>query len=132
MAAEVHKRRYARERAIELLYEAEQKNLGIDEVLAALPLAPDDYAIELVRGSEQHRVEFDAMIEQRAKGWTLARMPLMDKVILRLGIEELTAQPDVPTAVIINEAVELAKQYSTDDSPKFVNGLLARVADDIR
>lgn len=133
MAAKaVHERRYARERAVELLYEMEQRGATLDEILAELPLEPEEYALALVRGAEAARDDVEATIAERAEGWALDRMPLLDRVVLRLGIEELRNQPDVPTAVVISEAVELATQYSTDNSGRFVNGILARIADDIR
>ena len=74
----------------------------------------------------------DRHIDERAKGWTLTRMPVLDLNVMRLGVFELLERPDVPTAVVLNEAVELAKRFSTDDSGRFVNGVLAAVAADVR
>lgn len=127
-AAGVSGRHEARERALALLYEAEQKDQSVAEVLDALPLPPDAFAEELVRGVAAHRDELDGLIVAHAHNWTLARMPVLDRAILRMGAFELRHRPDVPTAVAIDEAVELAKAYGTDDSPRFVNGVLAAIA----
>jgi transcription antitermination protein NusB len=126
-------RRDARERALELLYEAEAKTQSIADILAALPLAPDPFTVDLVRGVAAHQVEHDALIVEYARGgWALDRMPIIDRIVLRLGIEELGHQRDVPTAVVLDEAVRLAKAFSTDDSGRFVNGMLANMARTLR
>jgi transcription antitermination protein NusB len=123
----------ARERALELLYEAEVKGSTVGEILAALPLAPDQYARELVEGVATHQDAHDEVLRQFVKGgWTLERMPTLDRLILRLGVEELANQAGVPTAVILDEAVQLAKAFSTDDSGRFVNGMLAAIARSLR
>lgn len=121
-------RREARERALELLYEAETKGLSPSEVVEAQLLSPDRFAVELVEGVESQRQRLDATIGRYAQGWTIDRMPVIDVAILRLGIYELLERPDVPTAAVISEAVELAKRFSTTDSSKFVNGVLSAVA----
>jgi transcription antitermination protein NusB len=125
-------RRDARERALELLYEAEMKDRALVSVLSELPLAPDEYTLEIVQGVTLRSPEYDTLIRKYARGWTLERMPMLDRIILRIGIEELSHQADVPTAVILDEAVELAKAFSTDDSSRFVNGMLASFAREIR
>jgi N utilization substance protein B len=125
-------RREARERALSLLYEAEAKDLGAEQVLGELPVAPDDFVVDVVKGVEAHRVRIDELISTHAIGWTLDRMPVIDRAVLRLATYELLARYDVPTAVVINEAVELAGQYSTDESGKFVNGVLATIAGVLR
>jgi N utilization substance protein B len=125
-------RRAARERALGLAYECEQRGLTADELLAELPVPPDDYAQLLVRGADEHREEIDAVIRKYSEHWALERMPVIDRALLRIGAYELTWVPDTPTPVIITEAVELAKEYSTKDSGRFVNGLLARIAEDVR
>jgi transcription antitermination protein NusB len=125
-------RRDARERALELLYECEMKDRALAAVLAELPLAPDEYTLDIVRGATLRTPEHDELIRKYARGWTLERMPMLDRIILRIAIEELGYQPEVPTAVILDEAVELAKAFSTDDSSRFVNGMLASVAREIR
>ncbi len=88
--------------------------------------------MELVEGVGDHLDEIDATIRAYAQGWTLERMPSLDRALLRIGVFELTYRPDVPTGAVISEAVELAKTFSTDDSGRFVNGLLSAVAADVR
>jgi transcription antitermination protein NusB len=126
-------RRSARERALEVLYEADIKAKSVTEILGLLPIAPDPYAVELVRGVESNQVELDVVIAQFLKqGWSLNRLPTIDRLILRLAVEELTHHADVPTAVVLDESVRLAKGFSTDDSGRFVNGVLASVARSVR
>jgi N utilization substance protein B len=125
-------RREARERALELLYEAEAKGESPVAVLEALPIEPDPYAVELARGVAADRARLDELIGGASVGWRLERMPVIDRSLLRIAVWELAHRPDVPTAVVINEAVELAKQYSTDDSGRFVNGVLSRLARELR
>ncbi|GIU87917.1 MAG: N utilization substance protein B [Acidimicrobiia bacterium] len=125
-------RREARERALGLAYECEQRDLAPSELLADLPVPPDPYAVRLVLGVEAHREEIDALISKYSEHWAIERMPVVDRTLLRLGTFELGWVPDVPTAVVISEAVELAKQYSTKDSGRFVNGLLSRIAEAVR
>jgi transcription antitermination protein NusB len=125
-------RREARERALGLCYELEMRGLAIDDLLAELPAAPDAYAIELVRGVDGHREAVDALLRKYSEHWAVERMPAVDRALLRIGCYELGWEPDMPTGVVISEAVELAKQYSTKDSGRFVNGLLARIAEDLR
>lgn len=125
-------RRAARERALGLLYEAEAKGTTGAEVLASLPVEPDDFAAALVRAVDEHRARIDELLERFAKGWTLARMPALDRAALRMGSAELIARRDVPTGVVLAETVDLASRFSTGDSARFVNGLLARVAEEVR
>lgn len=125
-------RRQARERALSLLYEAETKDQSPAVVLAALPVEPDAYAVDVVRGVGDHMVELDTWISDYAKDWTIDRMPALDRALLRMGIFELLYRPDVPTGAIISEAVELAQRFSTDESSRFVNGMLARIAESVR
>jgi N utilization substance protein B len=125
-------RRDARERALGLLYEAETKGCTGTEVLEALPVAADDFAAALVRSVDEHRELIDGLLAAHAKGWTVARMPAIDRAALRMGTAELLTRPDVPTPVVLNETVELAKRFSTDDSGRFVNGLLAKIATEVR
>jgi transcription antitermination protein NusB len=122
----------ARERALELLYEADAKSETIDEVLALLPVEPDPYAVDVVTGVTEHAADIDARIARLAPDWPVDRMPTVDRAVLRLGIYELSERPDVPTAVILDEAVELAKRYSTEESGRFVNGVLAAAARELR
>jgi transcription antitermination factor NusB len=125
-------RRAARERALGLLYEAEAKGTSGAEILASLPVVADEFAIALVLAVDEHRARIDALLERFAKGWTLARMPALDRAALRMGSAELISRADVPTAVVLAETVELASRFSTYDSSRFVNGLLARMAEELR
>jgi transcription antitermination protein NusB len=125
-------RREARERALGLCYEREARSISAVELLDDLPAAPDPYAIELVRGVEDHESELDSLLSKYSEHWSVDRMPAVDRAVLRLGCYELAHEPAVPTAVVISEAVELAKQYSTEKSGRFVNGLLARIAEQVR
>ncbi len=125
-------RREARERALSLLYEADLKSESPDDVLAQLPLEPEAFVVDLVVGVNKHRDEIDALLVRYAKGWTLERMPIIDRTLLRIGVYELAHRPDIPLGATISEAVELAKRYSTDDSGKFVNGMLARIGEELR
>lgn len=122
----------ARERALYLLYEAHSKGIEPVDALAVQVIEPDALTTLLVTGVGAHAVELDAAIAARAKGWTLARMPVLDLNVLRLGSFELAHRPDVPVAVVIDEAVELAKRFSTDDSGRFVNGVLSALVADLR
>ena len=122
----------ARERALELLYEADAKSLSVDDVLAELPIEPDAYAIDVVTGVREHAAMIDGLITRLAPDWPLERMPAVDRAVLRVGIYELSQRPDVPTAVVLDEAVELAKRYSTEESGRFVNGVLASAARELR
>lgn len=125
-------RREARERALALLYEAEQKDLHPPAaVIDALPLPPEPYAAELVVGVSDHLDELDELIGRYSVGWTVQRMPAIDRTLLRLGTYEL-AHTEVPVGACISEAVVLAKRYSTDESHVFVNGLLSRLAAELR
>ena len=125
-------RRQARERALSLLYEAEVKGVSPQLVLAGLPVAPDRFAAELVTGVGEHAEEIDGWLRRYARDWAVERMPALDRTLLRIGVYELVHRPEIPTAVVISEAVELASRFSTEDSGRFVNGLLARIADETR
>jgi N utilization substance protein B len=122
----------ARERALILLYEAESKSIAPSDVVDAQVLIPDELTRTLVAGVQSNGREIDDLIASHAKGWTLQRMPTIDRNVLRIGTFELMRRPDVPIAVVIDEAVELAKRFSTDDSGKFVNGVLSTIAPKVR
>ncbi|MGV3732948.1 MAG: transcription antitermination factor NusB [Microcella sp.] len=131
----------ARKRALDMLYIADVRQVPLGEVLAeearrasAQPQRSSSwpYAEQIVRGVESAQHEIDALIEQHAVGWTLARMPVVDRAILRMAAWELRENPEVPTAVAIAEAMELASVLSTDDSAPFVNGVLGAIAADVR
>jgi N utilization substance protein B len=114
-----------------LLYEAETRSVSPLEVVAELPLAPDPYAVELVEGIAGHVDELDLAIRGHATGWAPERMPVLDRLILVIAAFELLHRPDVPRAVAIDEAIEMAKAYSTEDSARFVNGVLAALASEV-
>ncbi|MGD1012415.1 MAG: transcription antitermination factor NusB [Acidimicrobiales bacterium] len=125
-------RRRGRERALELLYEAETKGLQPTQLLAELPVAPEEYASLLVIGVEKRGAELDALIGRHATGWAVDRMPVVDRCLLRIAAYELLDQADVPVAAVLDEAIELAKLYSTEDSGRYVNGVLSGVASEVR
>jgi len=125
-------RRQARELALSLLYEADAKGSTPGEVLGEFPIEPDEFAADLVAGVGKHQDEVDGYIRRFARDWSLERMPVVDRNLLRIGIYELLHRPDVPTAAAISEAVELARRYSTEESGRFVNGMLGRIAEDVR
>jgi transcription antitermination protein NusB len=122
----------ARERALYLLYEADAKGISPVDALELQIVEPDELTSTLLRGVADHRDRLDEAIAARAAGWTLERMPVLDLSVLRIGAFELAERPDVPVAVVIDEAVELAKRFSTDASGRFVNGVLSALAEDLR
>ena len=125
-------RRQARRRAVEMLYEASQRDTDAVTLLADRVGATEvdpiaDYTISLVEGVTGRKARIDELLAEHAQGWTLERMPKVDLAVLRVGIYELLWAEDVPDPVAIDEAVGLAKELSTDDSPRFVNGVLGRI-----
>jgi transcription antitermination protein NusB len=125
-------RREARERALGLLYEAESKQMEPSAVLGDLPVPPDPFVADLIAGVQKEQGRIDDLITAHAIGWTIDRMPAVDRALLRMATYELLARPDVPTGAVISEAVELATQYSTEESGRFVNGVLATIATVVR
>jgi N utilization substance protein B len=121
----------ARKRAVDVLYEAEARGVDPTATLAERVALADppvsEYTVALVEGVQANRVRIDDILSRYAEGWPLKRMPDVDRAVLRLAVYELLYRADVPAAVAIDEAVELAKSLSTDESPRFVNGLLGRV-----
>ncbi|HET7017607.1 MAG TPA: transcription antitermination factor NusB [Streptosporangiaceae bacterium] len=121
----------ARKRALDILFEAEMRNESPFSVLDSRMIQADppvtSYAAELVRGVQAHREQIDELLAENAHGWTLERMPAVDRNVLRIGAYELLWGVGIPPAVAISEAVLLAQDLSTDGSPAFVNGLLARL-----
>lgn len=127
----------ARKRALDVLYSAEQRGIELTAALAeeesraqTQPARAGSwaYAREIIAGVAEHAAEIDELIETYAQGWTIKRMPAIDRALARIGIWELVHNPEVPPAVAIAEAVEAARVYSTDDSAGFINGLLGRIA----
>ena len=121
----------ARKRALDILFESDQRGTDPVENLADWVRRADppvqEYAREIVEGVAANLPRLDDAIASSAREWTLDRMPSVDRTVLRLATYELLFRDDVPVAVVIDEAVELVKSLSTDDSPAFVNGVLARV-----
>ncbi len=127
-------RRLVRSQALQILFQAEATSRTVEDVLdGAYALEPgplEDYAEELARGVDGLRAEIDALLSRFSENWTLERMPSADRNLLRIAVYEMLVVDDVDISVAIDEAVELAKSYGTDDSPKFVNGVLGRIADE--
>jgi transcription antitermination protein NusB len=125
----------ARKRALDLLFEAEQRGVDAADLLRERLAAPvteaplSEFTADLVMGVVDHWGQVDELISTYSQGWTLSRMPAVDRAILRLGAYEVLFSTDVPEPVAISEWVGLATELSTDDSPRFVNGLLARLAE---
>jgi N utilization substance protein B len=121
----------ARKRAVDVLYEADLRRRDPLEVLRDRiadgnpPVA--DHAVRLVEGVAEHAARIDALIEEHTSGWSLDRLPDVDRAILRMAVYELLWVEDVPDAVVIDEAVELAKALSTDESPAYINGVLGGI-----
>ena len=123
----------ARKRAVDLLFESDLRGMDPVALLAERAGLSDvppisDYSVTLVRGVVAHREDIDRMLTEQAQGWTLERMPAVDRAVLRLGLFELLFSDEVDDAVAIDEAIELARALSTDDSPRFVNGVLGAIA----
>ncbi|MDQ1420330.1 MAG: transcription antitermination protein NusB, partial [Acidimicrobiaceae bacterium] len=125
-------RREARERALSLLYEADAKAITPAALLDEIPVEPPPYVTSLVSGVGERLARIDELIARYAIDWTIDRMPVVDRMVVRIATFELIGRPDVPTGVVISEAVELAKRYSTDESGRFVNGVLASIAAETR
>lgn len=125
-------RSVARESALTLLYEAESKGITPRQVVDAQVMPVEHVVRLLVLGVMEHQSDIDASITKHSTGWTMDRMPALDRNILRVATFELMHRDDVPTAVVLDEAVELAKRFSTDDSGRFVNGVLSAIAADVR
>jgi transcription antitermination protein NusB len=122
----------ARKRALDLIYASEMRQRSpleaLDEQAAAGPV--NDYTVELVHGVDEHRERLDEVIASYAQGWSLARMPAVDRNVLRLATYEVLYVDDVPDAVAVSEALNLVRDLSTDESPAFVNGVLGNIVRD--
>jgi N utilization substance protein B len=121
----------ARNRALDVLFEAEQRSVSAFDVLKSRREQTDQivnpYTLEIVEGVVSYQAAIDEFLETYSQGWTLERMPSVDRIILRIGTWELLYNDDVPDGVAVSEAVALAKTLSTDESPQFINGLLGRL-----
>ena len=129
-------RRKSRRRALDVLYQADLREIPSATVLTDTLRrmgsdVPDHmaYAVEVVEGVERNIERIDELLASYAEGWTLDRMPVVDRNLCRIGVFELLYRDDIDDAVAISEAVELAEELSTDGSPRFVNGLLGRIAE---
>ncbi len=131
MSRGVSSRSKERRAALRILFEMDINNSTLVEVLEGKKLVdaedPGEFAMELVRGVRQHQSEIDRVIRDYSEGWGLERMPGVDRTILRMSLYEIFFQDDIPAGASIDEAVELAKAFSTEDSGKFINGVLGRV-----
>ncbi len=134
MAAKRHQKTTARRVALQVLYTAEITNQTGSSVIESGTFPTEegplsDYATDLVRGVESNRIAIDGALRAAAENWSVGRMPIVDRSILRLAVYEMKFVDDVPVSVAINEAVDLAKDFGgEDDSPRFVNGVLGRIA----
>lgn len=128
-------RTLARAQALQLLFQADVNNRTVEEVLSgdyAISDGPlDPYGQELALGVDSHRYAIDAVIRASSASWSLSRMPVVDRNILRLALYEMIEEDDITVAVAIDEAVELAKAFGTDESPRFINGVLGSIAADV-
>ncbi len=140
-----HQRTYARRHAVQVLYQNEMTGASVEDIVSAgipadkeaafgLPASerPSDYALELAHGVMADKDSIDAMISEVSENWSLDRMPTVDRAIIRMAVFEMLHEDDVPVSVSINEAVELAKAFGgEDDSARFANGILGRIAKNI-
>jgi transcription antitermination protein NusB len=121
----------ARKRALDVLYASEVRGESateaLDRSIAEGEGPTNDYTAVLVRGVEDHRAHIDELLSSYSEGWTLSRMPAVDRNVLRLGVWELLYADDVPDAVAVTEAMALVTELSTDESPQFVNGILGNI-----
>ena len=134
-----HDKTWSRRAALQLLYSAEMTDQSVEDAVAQGILlfeseeeqgaAPDKYTLELCRGVEEHQAEIDELIDSSSDNWSIGRMPIMDRIALRLAVYEMRYVSTVPVSVSIDEAVEIAKEFGgEDESHRFVNGVLGQVA----
>ena len=122
-------RHHARERALEIFYEATIKERTIAEVLNQLGIRPDEYTVAILVSAEQNQEKANELISEFAVDWTLDRIAIVDRLVMTMAVGEMLMENAPPKAVVLDEAVELAKVYSTDGSPSFVNGVLSSIAE---
>ena len=126
-------RRSARRHAVFVLYQQDLLSLNAEKALErAEERRPDEYTASLVRGVDAHRAEIDETLGRHVEGWSLQRLGVIERAILRLAAYELIWEPDVPSAVVIDEAVESAKRFCSDEAGSLVNGVLGSVAESVR
>lgn len=132
----ISERRKARKDALEILYEREITKQPFGEIIKNRVIArgeePSDFTIKLIYGVEDHHQEIDEIISAHTDNWTLDRMPIVDRNLIRIGLYEMLYEKDIPYSVSINEVVELAKIYGMEESSKFVNGILGRIATELK
>ena len=129
----MHERSRARRQALQILYQSDITGEDVDGILSSASYSvedgePDEFCRSLVTGVDAHREEIDTILGEVSEHWVVSRMPFVDRNILRLSTYEIFYGGDVPASVAINEAVELAKTYGGEDSSKFVNGVLGKIA----
>lgn len=128
-------RRVAREKALQCLYQMDVAHVSGEEALTNVTENTDvrdlTFLRNLVSGTDEHLQRIDGVLKQYTTGWELDRMAVVDRNVLRMAIYELLYEPDVPVGVVVNEAVELAKAFSTPESGKFVNGVLGKIIEDL-
>jgi N utilization substance protein B len=124
-------RHHSRERALEIFYEASIKERSLATVLNELTVRPDEYTVAILTSAETHQDEANALISRFSIDWPLERIALVDRLVMTMAVGEMLMDDAPPKAVILDEAVELAKVYSTDGSASFVNGVLASIAENI-
>jgi len=122
-------RHHARERALEIFYEATIKERTIAEVLNQLGVRPDEYTVAILVSAEQNQEKANELISEFAVDWTLDRIAIVDRLVMTMAVGEMLMENAPPKAVVLDEAVELAKVYSTDGSPSFVNGVLSSISE---
>ena len=122
-------RHHARERALEIFYEATIKDRTIAEVLNQLGIRPDEYTVAILVSAEQNQEKANELISEFAVDWTLDRIAIVDRLVMTMAVGEMLMENAPPKAVVLDEAVELTKVYSTDGSPSFVNGVLSSIAE---
>ena len=125
-------RREDRETALGILYSAEAQGRENLEVLNEQPVQAESYVHELILGIKENQETIDSLLEKNAEDWSIERMPVIDRAVLRIAVLELINFPETSIATVINEAVELVGEYSTENSKRFVNGLLSEIADQVR
>lgn len=131
--SELGRRRHqARERALELAYEASMKGRSITLIVGELLLVPDPYTVLILASADENRVRLEELINEFCHEWTLDRLAVVDRLIMTLALAELILNDPPPTAVVLDEAVELAKIYSTEESASFVNGVLAACVEHLK
>jgi N utilization substance protein B len=126
------RRHLARERALELAYEASMKGRPFSAIVSELVIAPDQYTVSILTSTEENRPRIEELITENSIDWPLDRLALMDRLIMSLALGELIMDDAPPVAVVLDESVEFAKIYSTEGSASFVNGVLATCVEHLK